>query len=70
MKQAFEISGMSCDHCAMRVREALESLAGVQSADVNVEEGLATVESDGELSFTSVAEAIGNAGYELVSARA
>jgi len=37
------VSGMTCSHCAMAVTRALRSVSGVQSAQVSLERGEATV---------------------------
>ena len=37
------VSGMHCPKCVSRVKEALEAVDGVTSADVNLEEERATV---------------------------
>jgi copper chaperone CopZ len=41
-----KITGMTCPHCAMTVTKALQSVDGVQAADVKLEEGLALVTGD------------------------
>ena len=38
------VEGMSCDHCVLSVQEALESLEGVASVSVSLEDGIALVE--------------------------
>lgn len=38
-----KVKGMSCDHCEMRVRKALEAVEGVQSAKADHRTGKATV---------------------------
>jgi len=38
-----KVKGMSCAHCEMRVRKALEAVEGVQSAKVDRKAGKATV---------------------------
>lgn len=49
MSLRLKITGMSCAHCQKAVREALESLEGVNSASVSLEEGVAEVSFDPEL---------------------
>ncbi len=60
------IEGMSCQHCVRHVKEALEEMAGVQSANVDLEAKTATVEHAAEVTRAAFAEAIDDAGYELV----
>ena len=38
------VEGMSCDHCVLSVQEVLESLEGVASVSVSLEDGIALVE--------------------------
>ena len=38
------VEGMSCDHCVLSVQEVLESLEGVASVSVSLENGIALVE--------------------------
>ena len=42
-----EVGGMTCDGCAGRVRNALEGVSGVSSAEVSHESGLAIVSHSG-----------------------
>lgn len=41
-----KVSGMSCGHCVMAVRQALESVDGVTTAQVDLQAQRATVEYD------------------------
>ena len=40
---SLEVGGMTCEGCSNRVKSALESIQGVNSADVSHESGIATV---------------------------
>lgn len=65
--KVLKIQGMSCNHCQRAVEEALSSLAGVQSVDVDLAGGKATVSYDpGQVSVESMRDAIEEAGYEVV----
>jgi len=60
-----EIDGMHCEHCVAAVRSALESLEALTVQDVEV--GTAEVTYDpAEISTDQLAEAIDDAGFELV----
>ena len=37
------VEGMTCGHCQKAVKEALESVPGVEGADVNLEAGSAQI---------------------------
>jgi len=63
-----KISGMSCEHCARAVKEALEGVAGVTRVEtLELESGLALVE--GQVDPGALVTAVKATGYvaELVS---
>lgn len=43
----FSVSGMTCQNCALRATRAIESIPGVESADVDLSRGTATVRWSG-----------------------
>ena len=45
-KTTLKVTGMTCGHCVRSVSDAIGALEGVQSADVRLEQGLATVVYD------------------------
>jgi Cu+-exporting ATPase len=64
MEITIEIYGMTCGHCQKRVADAISSLAGVESAVVNLETERATVNYDPEqVSLEDIKEAVRKAGY-------
>lgn len=66
MKKIMTIEGMSCGHCVMRVRKALEETPGVTSATVNLLDGKASIEGEG-LDSNLLRGAVIKAGYTVVS---
>ncbi len=61
-----KVEGMSCMHCVMRVKKALESLRGVQSSDVQI--GTVTVSFDETaLKKEDIEKAIISAGYKVAA---
>lgn len=61
-----KIEGMSCQHCVMSVKKAVDGINGVKSADVSI--GSAKVEFDGsKTNMAEIAKAVQNAGYKVVS---
>lgn len=65
----FALSGMTCGHCVASVEKALKTLDGavVETVGINT----ATVGFDpARTSRAALAEAIENAGYNVVSSRA
>jgi copper ion binding protein len=60
-----KVEGMSCQHCVMSVRKAVEGLDGIKSS--NVEIGKVSVEFDeGKVSKDAIEAAITKAGYKVV----
>ena len=66
MKTVLRIEGMSCAHCVQHVKEALEAVAGVKSADVSLQDKTATVEHGDETNLAAFKAAVAEAGYEVV----
>ncbi|PYK96766.1 MAG: heavy metal translocating P-type ATPase, partial [Verrucomicrobia bacterium] len=61
----FTVSGMNCQNCARQVTEAIQSVAGVAGALVQLEAGRATVRwrPDAGRNVNQVIEAVQRAGY-------
>lgn len=61
-----KVEGMSCMHCVMRVRKALEGLKGIQSSDVQI--GTVKVTFDETtVNKEAIEKAITNAGYKIAA---
>ncbi len=61
-----KIEGMSCQHCVMAVKKAVDALEGVSSSDVEI--GKVGVQFDeAKVSQADIEAAIVNAGYKVVS---
>ncbi|WP_427340049.1 heavy-metal-associated domain-containing protein [Caloranaerobacter sp. DY30410] len=67
MKKTIVIEGMTCGHCAGRVKKELESVCGVKAANVDVAEKKAVVELAHEVDDSKLIKAVEEAGYEAVS---
>ena len=68
--QKYEVTGMTCGHCVSSVKEEVGELAGVDSVDVELNVGgasVVTVASETALDIEQVRAAIDEAGYELVT---
>ncbi|MFD8483251.1 heavy-metal-associated domain-containing protein [Kitasatospora sp. NPDC059673] len=61
----FAVSGMTCGHCEKAVGKAIGALEGVETVQVDVQNGLVTVGSAAELDDQTVRAAVHEAGYEL-----
>jgi copper chaperone len=67
------VSGMTCGHCVSSVSEELESLAGVEEVDVDLNAGgisTVTITSSQELSPSEISEAVAEAGYLVIANQA
>ena len=63
------IGGMTCPHCAMRVKRTLETLDGVERARVNYDRGAAEVTYEPErVSLRAMDAALREEGYRLLTA--
>ncbi|MBQ9819882.1 MAG: heavy-metal-associated domain-containing protein, partial [Bacteroidales bacterium] len=65
MKKEIKIEGMMCEHCAARVKKALEKLPGV-AAEVSLEAKNAVITGDA-LDEAALCAAVTDAGYTVVS---
>jgi len=66
-KSVFPIGGMTCASCVARVEQALSSVPGVISANVNLASEKATVEYIEGIELAELRQAVKGAGYELGS---
>ena len=66
MKKIIEIDGMSCAHCAARVKKELEKIEGVEAVEVSVEEKKAVVSLNTAVTEEELKAAIEEAGYKVV----
>ena len=59
-----KVRGMSCDHCVRTVTEALEGVAGVERASVDLKQGRAVVEyREGMTTPAALAGVVTDEGY-------
>lgn len=65
----FQVSGMTCAHCAVSVREEVGRVVGVQEVQVSVETGTLVVTSRHPVEDAAVVSAVQEAGYEAVRDR-
>ena len=64
--KTFFIEGMSCGHCSKRVEEALKSVKGVKSVQVNLEAKNAVVVLKTDVENEILKSAVEDAGFEVV----
>ena len=65
MIKTLKITGMMCSHCEATVKEALEALDGVVSAEVSHESGTARVTLAGDISDRALKKAVEAKGYKV-----
>ncbi len=59
-----KIDGMSCQHCVMRVKKALDGISGITEANVTV--GSASIKyDDSKVKMEDIYSAIVKAGYKV-----
>ena len=64
MEVTIGVYGMTCGHCQKRVADAISSLEGVESVEVDLESESATVSFDPQkISLDDIKGAIQKAGY-------
>ena len=66
MRKLLTIEGMSCGHCVMHVKSALEAVSGVTSAEVDLLKKSAMVEG-ASLDEAALKAAVAEAGYRVSS---
>ncbi|MGY1691875.1 heavy-metal-associated domain-containing protein [Geodermatophilus sp. SYSU D01105] len=64
----YQVTGMTCGHCASAVTEEVSKIPGVTGVQVDVAAGRVTVESEQPVAADAVAAAVNEAGYEVVPA--
>ena len=62
------VQGMTCNHCVHAVTTEISAIPGVSDVVVDLESGLVTVTAETDPSPESVAAAVDEAGYTLVTA--
>jgi len=64
IETTIQVEGMSCQHCVMRVKKAVEGLAGIVKSDVQV--GQVKIAFDeSKIGQKAIEDAIVKAGYKI-----
>ena len=66
MEKVIKVEGMMCMHCVAHVKEALESLKGVEKAEVSLDKNEAIITSQKEIKDKDIEKVISKAGYKVV----
>ena len=70
MKKLVHVEGMGCMNCVHHVKEALEGLDGVSSADVSLESNTALITLTKDVADEAIKSAIDEAGYDVAKIEA
>ena len=63
-ESVIKIDGMSCQHCVMRVKKALDAIEGVSSSMVEIGKADITFD-DSKTTLDAIKEAINGSGYKV-----
>lgn len=61
----YQVTGMTCGHCEMSVKEEIGEIPGVHSVEASHESGVVTVTSEAPLDIADVTAAVDEAGYTV-----
>ena len=70
MKKLVHVEGMGCMKCVAHVKEALEGLDGVSSAEVSLDGKTALVTLTKDVADDAISSAVDEAGYDAVKIEA
>lgn len=62
----YAVTGMTCGHCELSVREEVSEVAGVQDVEVSATTGTLIVTSSGPVDDAQILRAVDEAGYSAV----
>lgn len=62
----YRVTGMTCGHCEMSVREEVSEITGVDSVEVSAQTGRLVVSTSDEIDDAAVLAAVDEAGYSAV----
>lgn len=61
-----KIEGIMCEHCEARIKAALESVDGIETAQVSHKTGTAEIELSKDVDNALISSAVENAGYKVI----
>ena len=64
--KTISIEGMQCNHCKMSVEKALNSIVGITSVEVDLENKNAVIEYSKEIENDKIKSVIEDAGFEVI----
>jgi copper chaperone CopZ len=64
----YQVTGMTCGHCEMSIREEVSTVPGVQEIQVSAQTGKLVITTTEEVDDAAVITAVDEAGYKAVRA--
>ena len=64
----YQVTGMTCGHCEMSIREEVGEIAGVEDIQVSAQTGKLVVTASSDIDDADVLAAVDEAGYSAVRA--
>ncbi len=64
----YQVTGMTCGHCEISIREEVSTVSGVHEIQVSAQTGKLVVTSTEEVDDAAVITAVDEAGYKAVRA--
>lgn len=65
-KNEFQVTGMTCGHCEMSVREEVGEIPGVEDIQVSAQTGKLVVAGSASVDDAQILAAVAEAGYSAV----
>ncbi|MFJ2543794.1 heavy-metal-associated domain-containing protein [Microbacterium sp. NPDC087589] len=65
-KNEFQVTGMTCGHCEMSVREEVAEIPGVEDIQVSAQTGKLVVTGSASVDDAQILAAVAEAGYSAV----
>lgn len=66
--ETFQVSGIRCERCVLRLGKALEHVDGIESANANLMGHVTVAWDDARTSREAIAEAMSRAGFRELEA--
>ena len=66
MEKTVLIDGMQCNHCKMSVEKALNSIDGIEQAEVILEEKKAIIKCNKNIEANEIKKVIDDAGFTVI----
>ncbi len=65
MEKTFKVIGMTCNHCVLRVKKALESIEGIEEINVDLNTGIVKIKASRDIPCDEIITAIEEWDYKV-----